>query len=198
MRKFRSDMRTKAMQLEPDTDETKRDRTAALALTAESAVMTLAVTTAEGPWAAPVYYVFLPADAGFYFFSSPESRHIRAALEGGACGAAIFRPAHALGTDALEPHSQEPHSQEPTSWETICGLQMRGKLTTAGVTRGPRALALYLKKFPFSRSLLPTGKDRIKIFQHHLGVRFYRFSAVQVEWTDNRIRFGYRKEITLG
>jgi uncharacterized protein len=171
-----------------DTDAAKRDRAAALALIAQSAVMTLAVTTAEGPWAAPVYYTYLAADVGFYFFSSPESRHIKAALNLGACGAAIFRQAHPLETHALE----------TCSWETICGLQMRGELSTAGVIRGPRALAHYLNKFPFSRSLLPQGKDTIEVFQHHLGVRFYRFSATRIEWTDNRVRFGYRNEITLG
>jgi uncharacterized protein YhbP (UPF0306 family) len=172
----------------PDLDAAKRDRAAALTLIEDSAVMTLAVTTAEGPWAAPVYYAYLAADVGFYFFSSPESRHIKAALDLGACAAAIFRPAHALETHSLETHA----------WETICGLQMRGELSTAGVIRGTRALAHYLKKFPFSRSLLPQGKDTIEVFQHHLGVRFYRFSATRIEWTDNRVRFGYRNEVTLG
>lgn len=161
----------------------QRDRAAALALISDSAVMTLAVTAADGPWAAPVYYAYRPADAGFYFFSSPKSRHIRAAFEGGSCAAAIFRPADA---------------SEGNPWESICGLQMCGELTTTGVAQGPRALALYLKKFPFSRGLLPSGKNSLEIFQHHLGVRLYKFSAVRVEWTDNRIRFGYRSEIRLG
>ena len=171
----------------PDTDAAKRDRAAALALIGHSAVMTLAVTTAEGPWAAPVYYAYLAADAGFYFFSSPESRHIKAALGEGACGAAIFRPADASGTASSETHT----------WETICGLQMRGNMSTASAIRGPKALALYLKKFPFSRSLLPKGKASLEGFRQRLGLRFYRFSATRVEWSDNRVRFGYRNEVNL-
>lgn len=166
----------------PDRRAAQRDRAAALALIAESAVMTLAVTATDGPWAAPVYYAYRPDDAGFYFFSSPQSRHIEAAMEVGACAAAIFRPAN---------------TSEGNPWESICGLQMRGELTTAGVAHGPKALALYLKKFPFSRSLLPSGKSSLEIFQHHLGVRLYRFSATRIEWTDNRVRFGYRSEIPL-
>lgn len=187
----------------PETDAAKRDRTAALALIADSAVMTLAVTTVEGPWAAPVYYTYLAADGGFYFFSSPKSRHIKAALELGSCGAAIFRQARALETHSketpsLETSSLETSALEACSWETICGLQMCGEVSTAGATRGARALTHYLKKFPFSRSLLPRGNYTLEVFQHRLGVRFYRFRAIRIEWTDNRIRFGYRNEVTLG
>lgn len=165
-----------------------RDRTAALALISDSAVMTLAVTTTDGPWAAPVYFVYLATDTGFYFFSSPESRHVRAALKEGTCGGAIFRPANLL---------EETDSIETNAWENICGLQMRGELTKAGVFNGTKALSLYLNKFPFSRSLLPQGKDQLSVFQQHLGVRFYRFCAAHVEWTDNRIHFGYRTAIVL-
>jgi uncharacterized protein YhbP (UPF0306 family) len=157
------------------------ERAAALRLIAQSAVMTLAVAAPEGPWAAPVYYVYRPADSGFYFFSSPESRHIKAALQSGTCGAAIFRPAAADGG----------------AWEEICGLQMRGQLTPATASSGVQALALYLKKFPFSRDLLPAGKAGLETFRVRLGVRLYRFRADHVEWTDNRIRFGYRCRLVL-
>jgi uncharacterized protein YhbP (UPF0306 family) len=166
----------------PDRVQADRDRTAALALIEDAAVMTLAVTTAEGPWAAPVYFVYRSADTGFYFFSSPESRHVTAGLETGGCGAAIFRSAQI--------------------WQEICGLQMRGMLTPATDLKGGQALSLYLNKFPFSRgllsrTLLADGKVSLEAFRNLLGVRLYRFRASQIEWTDNRIRFGYRCRLTL-
>jgi len=171
------------MSPKPSGKADHKDRTAALALIEESAVMTLAVTTAEGPWAAPVYYVYRPADTGFYFLSSPESRHVAAALATGGCSATIFRPADA--------------TVEENAWETICGLQMRGKLTAPGTLTGARALARYLKKFPFSRSLLPVDKESLKAFRGQLGVSLYRFRAEYVEWTDNRVRFGFRCRLVL-
>jgi uncharacterized protein YhbP (UPF0306 family) len=160
------------MRTAPKAAATDKDGSAALALIDAATVMTLAVTTAEGPWTAPVYYVYRPADNGFYFFSSPESRHITAGLEVDACGAAIFQPAD--------------------TWKKICGLQMRGKLAPATAMSGVRALSLYLKKFPFSRDLLPAGKASLDVFRDRLGVRLYLFRANYIEWTDNRIRFGYR------
>ena len=160
-----------------DTAATDRDRAAALSLVEEAVVMTLAVSTDDGPWAAPVYYVFLPADAGFYFFSSPESRHVTAGLETGGCSAAIFRPAD--------------------GWKDICGLQMRGQLTPATKVNTVRAFARYLKKFPFSRDLLPGGSAGLEAFRDRLGVGFFCFRADHIEWTDNRVHFGYRRRLTL-
>jgi uncharacterized protein YhbP (UPF0306 family) len=161
----------------PTAAAADQDGTAALALIEDASVMTLAVTTAEGPWTAPVYYVYRPADTGFYFFSSPESRHVTAGLETDACGAAIFKPAN--------------------TWKEICGLQMRGRLAPAAAMSGARALSLYLKKFPFSRDLLPAGKASLDVFRDRLGVRLYYFRASHIEWTDNRIRFGHRRRIAL-
>jgi uncharacterized protein YhbP (UPF0306 family) len=74
---------------------------------------------------------------------------------------------------------------------------MRGEVSTASAWESARALPLYLKKFPFSRALLPAGSDSLASFEKSPGVRLYRFRADQVEWTDNRIRFGYRCRLTL-
>jgi uncharacterized protein YhbP (UPF0306 family) len=159
-----------------------RDRAAALTLIAESVVMTLAVTTAEGPWAAPVYYVYRPTDKGFYFFSAPDSRHVSASQQTKCLSATIFR---------------QPEIRQAGAWEQICGLQMRGRLTAAGVIGGTRALTRYMKKFAFTRSLLPEGQESLEAFRHHFGVRLYRFQADWIEWTDNRVHFGYRQRLAL-
>ncbi len=160
----------------------QRDLAAALTLIEESVVMTLAVTARDGPWAAPVYYVYRPADKGFYFLSSPDSRHVREALASGSCAATIFK---------------QTDTADDTAWRNIRGLQMRGGLTPAGGLEATRALARYLRRFPFSRTLLPAGGDHLTAFRQQLGVRLYRFSAATVEWTDNRIHFGYRCDLTL-
>jgi uncharacterized protein YhbP (UPF0306 family) len=158
------------------------DHTKALTLIAESAVMTLAVTTVEGPWAAPVYYVYHPADKGFYFFSAPDSRHVSASEQTGSCGAAIFKQATTATTGA---------------WQQICGLQMQGRLSRANVLEGARTLPRYLRKFPFTRTMLPDGEENLETFRRHFGVRLYRFEPQRIEWSDNRVRFGYRCSLTL-
>lgn len=176
------------------------DRAAALTLIEESAVMTLAVTTAKGPWAAPVYFVYYPMDKGFYFFSAPDSRHVSASMQMGSCGAAIYRQgaatkqtAAAVGATA----AGRTAAEEAGAWQEICGLQMQGRLTKASVLEGAGALPRYLKKFPFTRSLLPDGKQSLEAFRRHFDVRLYRFKAQRIEWTDNRVRFGYRRRLTL-
>lgn len=165
-----------------DTAASPSDHTKALTLIHDSVVMTLAVATVDGPWAAPVYYVYRPVDKGFYFFSAPDSRHVSASKEAGGCGAAIFRQAKV---------------QEADAWRQICGLQMRGRLAKAGLQEGAAALPRYLEKFPLTRTLLPAGKESLTAFGHHFGVRLYRFQADLIEWTDNRVRFGYRRRLVL-
>ena len=53
-------------------------RDSALELIGDQSTLTLATADASGPWSAPVYFVFI--DGRFYFFSSPESRHIQQAV----------------------------------------------------------------------------------------------------------------------
>jgi uncharacterized protein len=179
---------------EADHAASPRDHSNALVLIEKSVVMTLAVTTAEGPWAAPVYYVYRPPDKGFYFFSAPDSRHVYASMQMGSCGAAIFRQAEAAGQTAV---AGQTTLTESGAWQQICGLQMRGQLTAAGILEGMGALSRYLKKFPFTRTLLPNGEENLETFRRHFGVRLYRFQAGRIEWTDNRVRFGYRRRLTL-
>ena len=68
------------------TDEREITRLA-LALACEQNTMTLATACDNSAWAAPVYYVF--DKTAFFFFSDPDSRHIREALAGGQAAAAI-------------------------------------------------------------------------------------------------------------
>jgi uncharacterized protein YhbP (UPF0306 family) len=147
----------------------------ALDLVRSETTLSLATTGKNGPWSAPVYYVLV--DQQFFFFSSPQSRHIQQALDRGCAAASIY---HAAGT-----------------WQEIRGLQMRG--TVAGV-RDPalavRVLAAYLKRYPFTREFFPDGSPiDINAMVSRFKARLYAFSPTCVYYTDNRLGFGTRQRI---
>lgn len=136
--------------------------------------LTLATTGESGPWAAPVYYVFL--DRRFFFFSSPQSRHIRQALNSGAA-ASIFYQAD--------------------SWQLIRGIQMRGVVERVqSVILSMKAIAAYLKRFPFTRNFFPdrSAPDPDDFFSR-FKARLYTYTPQIVYYTDNRLGFGTRQSI---
>ena len=151
--------------------------TLALNLVKEQHTMTLATAGADGPWAAPVYYVF--SESAFYFFSKPSSRHIQQSLASGRASAAIF--------------AQVPR------WQDIRGLQMSGALNA--VSPGPaalRAICAYLKKFPFTQGFFdPSERIDHSAFSIRFGVSLYRFAPDQVYYLDNSIGFGFRVIVHL-
>lgn len=139
--------------------------------------MTLATISTCFAWSAPVYYVY--ANHHFYFFSSPESRHIKEALTSGHASASIFA--------------------DSQNWHDIRGIQMSGSV---GLVKAKKeavaAISLYVKKFQFVKTLFPAiaGKDMPTIFkQAH--VRLYRFHPETVFYTDNTNGFGHRHAINI-
>jgi uncharacterized protein YhbP (UPF0306 family) len=140
--------------------------------------MTLATARSDVAWAAPVYYVFFKSV--FYFLSAPESRHIKEALENGRASSVIY----ASGS----------------TWQEIRGLQMSGSIQPVeGRLEGFQALRVYLKKFPFTKEFFKknTSMDP-ESFWERFGVKLYRFKPSLVYYLDNRIRFAFREEVTLG
>ena len=137
--------------------------------------MTLATAGDDAAWAAPVYYVFFKS--AFYFLSSPESRHIKEALENDSASSAIY----ASGS----------------TWLEIRGLQMSGRIHP--VSEGLEALQVlrqYLKKFPFTKDFFKSNMPMDpKSFWDRFGVKLYRFSPSLVYYLDNRIRFAFREEV---
>ncbi|MDA8306368.1 MAG: pyridoxamine 5'-phosphate oxidase family protein [Deltaproteobacteria bacterium] len=150
-------------------------QTLALNLIEEQHIMTLATSGEQGPWAAPVYYIFL--ESAFYFFSSPSSRHIEESIQSRRASAAI--------------------SAQAFSWEDIRGLQMSGAVKT--VLPGPaalRAIRSYLKKFPFTKNFFnPSELIDLNAFSNRFRVRLYRFEPDLVYYLDNSIRFGFRQRV---
>lgn len=149
----------------------------ALDLIHKQSTMTLATAQDNATWAAPVYYVF--HDGVFYFFSKPESRHILQASTNDAVSAAIH-----------------PYAD---TWQGIQGIQMSGNIRN--VRPGIADIApikAYLKKFPFTKELFEPGQALdLAGFIERFKVKFYRFEPDKVFYLDNRIRLGFRAEVTL-
>lgn len=146
-------------------------------LAAEQTTMTLATAFENTAWAAPVYYVFF--NAAFYFLSSPESRHIKEALENSRASSAIY----ASGS----------------TWQEIRGLQMSGSIhPVTKALEAFQALREYLKKYPFTKEFFKnkTSMDPESFWQR-FGVKLYRFNPSVVYYLDNRIRFAFREEVRL-
>jgi uncharacterized protein len=140
----------------------------------EQRTMVLGTCSGQAPWTAPVYYVHL--ESGFYFFSSPNARHI--AESPGAASAAIFA--------------------DSERWEQIQGLQMSGTIRQVSRTAEKlKAVAHFLLKFPFARPFLQA--EGSKEDQPHVGdrVQIYVFVPQQAYYLNNRLGFGKRVPVTL-
>lgn len=150
-------------------------RQAALALIQSEATLTLATAGQSGPWSAPVYYVHI--DGWFYFFSSPESRHIRQAMASGEAAASLFHQAD--------------------SWQAIRGIQMAGTVQRIrSVSRSVNVVATYLKRFPFTREFFPdTAAPGLDAFFSRFRARLFAFIPTDMFYIDNRFGFGTRQRI---
>jgi uncharacterized protein len=149
----------------------------ALTLINAQSTMTLATAREDHAWAAPVYFVL--HQSAFYFFSSPESRHISEALDSGQASAAIY--------------------PSVSSWQDIKGLQISGRIRSAGLGLSAlQALRAYIAKFPFTKAFFDPGQAlSLENFGKRFRVRLYRFDPDQVYYLDNQIKFGFRVEVTL-
>ena len=144
-------------------------------LITDSHAMTIATAGENTAWAAPVYYVNIKDR--FYFFSNPESRHIRETLSSGQAACTIFT--------------------ESPSWEALCGLQMSGKiLEVKSASKASRAIARYVAKFPLIKSFFSSIKNlNPDSFLARFHAKLYCFYPELIYYMDNSIAFGHRKEI---
>ncbi|TWI70289.1 hypothetical protein LZ24_02299 [Desulfobotulus alkaliphilus] len=140
-------------------------------LARDSQVMTLATSGPEGPWAAPVYYVFYRG--AFWFFSSPGSRHI---LDGNRASASVY--------------------YDGGHWQKIRGLQMAGSIRPGG-SGSATAFAKYLRKFSFIREMAGAGMYDPLQFGERFGNRFFCFIPEHVLYGDNRLGFGFREKVEM-
>ena len=139
--------------------------------------LTLATCGKEGIWSSPVYYVY--REGQFFFFSSPQSRHIRQALKSGQAAASLF--------------------SRTNNWESIQGLQMQGVVKQISEPFQTMAvLTNYLKRFPFTREFFPKDwRFDPASFLDHFKAKLYSFSPSEIFYLDNRYGFGNRQRIQL-
>lgn len=137
---------------------------------------TLVLATADpAPWSAPVYYLY--SHGKFYFFSNPESRHIRAAISHGCCAASIYR--------------------ESANWQDIEGLQMEGAVQHIAPGKEPlRVLPAYLAKFPTVKDFFNESRIDLSHFSTLFHAEFYAFVPARVFYLNNRHGFASRRDIT--
>jgi uncharacterized protein YhbP (UPF0306 family) len=149
----------------------------AAALIEAQNTMTLATSLGNRAWAAPVYYVL--HRAALYFFSDPASRHIQEALNADQASSAIHASAN--------------------TWQDIRGIQMSGRIRPASAgLKTVGALKAYMKKFPFVGEFFESGQSlNLEAFAKRFSVRLYCFEPDLIYYLDNRIRFGFREEISI-
>lgn len=157
--------------------ENHRFQEMALELINSQSTMSLATARENRAWAAPVYYVFYKS--AFYFFSSPDSRHIKEAMDCEEVSAAIY-PA-------------------VISWQDIKGIQMSGSVKKAGLGfTAMGALRAYNSKYTFTSEFFEPGQALdLENFEKRFKVRFYHFDPALVYYLDNQIKFGFRTEVLL-
>jgi uncharacterized protein YhbP (UPF0306 family) len=116
----------------------------------------------------------------FYFFSSPDSRHI---LE--------FR---------IRPEAAAAVTIDHPDWRLIQGVQMQGRVEAVrGAAEKFSALKAYLKKFPFVKSFVreQAAAGHLTIGRL-LGESLFVFIATEVYRLDNSCGFGHRIRVNLG
>ena len=140
-------------------------------------ILVLASSREGQPWCASVY--FAHRGARFYFFSSPDSRHIRE-----------FR---------LQPAAAAAVAADHANWEGIQGIQMQGRVEAVRkASEKFTALKVYLKKFPFVKDFIreQAAAGRLSVGKL-LGEYLFVFIAEETYRLDNRQGFGNRVRVDL-
>jgi uncharacterized protein YhbP (UPF0306 family) len=158
-----------------DYDLTKK----ALELIHSQHILTLATESDGTPWATPIYYVL--SNKAFYFFSSPDTRHIMNSRVGRSVAAEVH--------DAS------------SGWSDIRGVQMEGIIEEGGFDMSSTsAYALYISRFAFIKEMgrMPlTPVMSMAALEASFKVAWYKFTPSKVYYLDNSIRFGYRELVEL-
>lgn len=140
-------------------------------------VLQLATMSATSPWCAAVYF----AHRGwrFYFFSSPDSRHVRQLQD-------VPRAAGSISMDNAD-------------WLMIRSVQLSGTVRRVDVpVEKIQAIGLYLAKFPLVESFVARQHGAGHLPADRLAhLSMYCLDADEMVYTDNRRGFGWRTELHL-
>ncbi len=137
---------------------------------------TLACSSEDEPWSAPVYY----ARQGFdlIFFSSRKSRH---------SGLFQANPRAAASIYGLY-----------QSWQDIRGLQMSGRVealtSLPAIARGANT---YFRRFPFARDFFSKSGFLSDALAKTTRIALYAFRTSSVHYLDNSVGFGIRWKLDI-
>jgi uncharacterized protein YhbP (UPF0306 family) len=164
-----------APRTEPGSDDV---RAVALEYLARHNTVSLATVGPDGPWAATVFYVNL----GFtlYVLSEPKTQHAQNVLHSPTIAATV--------------------NEDYRDWREIKGIQMTAVCAeVTGKRELARALAAYVKKYPFVGQFLSPGQllTGMRVAGRALDVRIYRIMPTRVLYLDNARGFSHREEIPL-
>lgn len=140
--------------------------------------VSLATTGTDGLWATTVFYVSL--DLTLYYLSEPKTRHVQNLL--------------------LNPSVAATVNEDYHDWQQIKGIQMAAVCEeVTGKRELTRALAAYLRKYPFVARFLSPGQllRGMKVGGHSLDVRLYRLRPTRMLYLDNERGFSNRQEVPL-
>jgi len=145
-------------------------------LVKNSKTMTIATAVENIAWVAPVYYVNIKSQ--FFFFSNPESRHIKETLLSGQAACSIF--------------------EESPSWQSLKGLQLSGCINTLkNPPEAAKIILLYIKKFPLVKNLFSSENVHLNDFLNKFHAKLYSFTPDLSFFMDNSIGFGSREKVNL-
>ena len=135
-------------------------------------VMTLATQSADGPWAAAVFYA--SEGCSLIFLSSPSTRHCRNLALDARCAATI--------------------QDDCRDWARIKGIQMEGRVRELQGEEARLARHLYGEKFPI---VGPLANVPAPIVEALARVCWFRLVPERFHFIDNSKGFGHRDEIAL-
>jgi len=164
-----------ASELAPNLDAIRGQ---ALKYVADHNTVSLATTGSDGLWATTVFYA--NSDFTLYFLSEPKTLHVRNIVENPTIAATI--------------------NEDYKDWRQIKGMQMAATCAeVSGKRELARALATYVKKYPFVTQFLSPGQllRGMQVAGKALDVRLYRVSPTRVLYIDNERGFSNRQEIPL-
>lgn len=147
----------------------------ARALLADHRTMTLTSSSAQGPWAATVFYAEqfdAHARPSLVFVSSPSSRHVAE-----------------LDTD---PRAAATVHGDVADWRAIRGLQIAGQVIPLDGEALRVARETYAAKFPQIGDPARAPEPIARAFAR---VRWFALRVERIFLTDNTVAFGQREEL---
>ena len=138
--------------------------------------VTLASCSADGPWAAAVFYVS-DANLALYFKSDPKTRHMMDILDNPSVAATV--------------------QEDGQAWQSLRGLQLLGSCRRVDDHDTSRVNALYMEKFPFLGTVADHSKDKDErvLAERVRKTPFYQLCPRWIRFIDNARGFGHKTEI---